>query len=57
MNIKNLIFYIVKLLKDIKTLKKCLKIANNGKKMKNKIRRKLYFPLVFLLLEEFLDIK
>ena len=56
-HIKNLIFYIVKLLKDIKTLKKCLKIANNGKKMKNKIRRKFNFTLVFLLLEEFLEIK
>ena len=57
MNIKNLIFYIVKLLKDIKTLTKCLKIANNGKKMKNNIGRKLYFSIVFLLLEKFLEIK
>ena len=56
-HIKNLIFYIVKLLKVIKTLKKCLKIANNGKKMKNNLGRKLYFSIVFLVLEKFLEIK
>ena len=36
-------------MKSYQNIEKCLKIANIGKKMKNKIGREIYFAIVFLL--------